>query len=1668
MRARVPARARPPARKITKVLPDTPRHAYSAHPAKRVLSGKAYTPPAPKQACSVPSAVSGVKATAGANKVTISWTAASNGGSPLTAYVVRELTGGNVGQSLANDGTTTSLVMTGLAGGTAATFSVVAESSCGTGPAVTSPSATPTGSATTYAASVIADQPSVYYRLAETSGTVMADSSGTAQDGSYDPQVVLGQPGALLSDPGASSVSEPSSDPYAVGSSPASLPQFNDPRSISAWVNTTATNNPLVVAWGTPGTGQSFIVGFDQSAITVDGYNDYHVIPTSHPVADGFWHLITVTYNGSVISAYLDGQLQGTAHFSAALATFGSALALGASPYFYNRYVGNLQDVAIYPAALTAGQVSAQYAASGYAVPGAPPVAHAAAAGPNAAQISWGSVTSQADPVRSYVITASTGPNAGMSVSAPGDATAARLTGLAAGADRFTVTATNESGASPVATTNSYTVPGAASTYASTVRSEGAVAFDRLGDQTASALTDSASGGATGSYPADVTLGAAGPLQGDATSAAAPGPSGAIGAAGGAMPLYNSARTAEAWFQTTEPAGSNGYQYQALVGWGESNTDQAFMVGVTPDAVWVDGWNDAQSFSTPYPVNDGAWHFVAVSYDGATLTVYLDGVAIGTGGFAQPLDTLPPATAANGLAPGLYLGQDVSVNGYAVAPLRQGALADVAVFPSALPASEIASQFTLSGLGKPAAPGSVTATAGQNQSTVHWQAASAPGSKVTSYLVTALSGGSTAANAVAVPGTATSAVVTGLAGGTSYGFRVQAEDSYGAGPGGTTAATVTPTGTAKTYVTTVLSQGPTAYYRLGDSTDALMTDSSGQGHNGSYNAQGATLGQTGALAGDADTAVQISDGYYGIGTASVPLPLGNSARSAVAWFTEPSGANDQGALVSWGQPGTDQAFQLLVSGTSQVTVDGWNDTHTFQTPYPVNDGSWHQLAVSYTGSAFTVFLDGVSIGSGRFRTALDTLTSPLYVGGNAALSSGPTGMTLDEVSVYAKALTAANVSAQFTAAGYARPAAPSGLSAQAGANQATVTWAAGPSSVRAYEVTALAGGSTAADSVSVPGTATSAVIGGLAGATSYTFHVTGWNGYGQGSAAVSGSVTPTGPSGTYSATVLADHPAAYDRLSDSSTAVMADSSASRANGSYDAANITQGATGPISGDPSTAVTLNSGGPAGQANAGLPLYNSARTVEAWFKIPAGQGPSGTLVGWGQTNTDEAFDCGISATALTVDGWGDIRRFATPYPVNDGSWHQLAVSYDGTTITAFLDGQPIGTSQFNTALNTLPSPLFVGSGTAGYDGPGGGVALAQVSVYPAALTAARIAAHLAAAGYAPPAAAASITALAGANQATIGWATASSPGTPVTSYLVTAYAGSTAEYAKAVPGTASSAVITGLPAKVAFTFHVVARNPYGAGPAGVSKAVTPTGSTSTYASGVLADGPSAYYRLGDTTATVMADSSGQGSPGAYNASQVTLGVAGAISGDADTAVAGTDGEIGTASASLPVEQHARTVTAWVQTTDGGHQYIAGWGSTSNAEGFSVGFDANDIYVDEYGNTLDFTTTASIGNGSWHQIAVTATATSATAYLDGTALGTQSFPSALDTAPGPLMVGAAVWGYSGIDGNLDELAIFPGVLSAAKITALHGLADSPKRTGPRAPASQTRPAPYAGTGH
>src|SRR6202043_1621086 len=180
--------------------------------------------------------------------------------------------------------------------------------------------------------------------------------------------------------------------------------------------------------------------------------------------------------------------------------------------------------------------------------------------------------------------------------------------------------------------------------------------------------------------------------------------------------------------------------------------------------------------------------------------------------------------------------------------------------------------------------------------------------------------------------------------------------------------------------------------------------------------------------------------------------------------------------------------------------------------------------------------------------------------------------------------------------------------------------------------------------------------------------------------------------------------------------------------------------------------------------------------------------------------------------------------------------------------------------------------------------------EVAVYPSALTSTQIGAHFTASGDTRPTAPGSVSATAGTNQATVTWtastATVPTGETGVLGYVVTAYAGSTARNATSVGAAATSATLTGLKSGTAYTLQVYAINGFGSGAVGTSSAVTPTGTTTTYASTILGDTPAFYYRLDDSGPQIT-DSSGNVHH-AVPGTGYTNGVSGALSSDSDTAV------------------------------------------------------------------------------------------------------------------------------------------------------------------------------------
>lgn len=220
------------------------------------------------------------------------------------------------------------------------------------------------------------------------------------------------------------------------------------------------------------------------------------------------------------------------------------------------------------------------------------------------------------------------------------------------------------------------------------------------------------------------------------------------------------------------------------------------------------------------------------------------------------------------------------------------------------------------------------------------------------------------------------------------------------------------------YPSAVLADSPQAYYRMDESSGTTLHDSSGNSQNGTLNAT-FTLGQTGALANDVDTAILFngSTGY-----AALPAGVTQGANVTLeCWFklsnttfgTFPRViADDNAGSTHHGiefciESGGGGFFANLGFNTSSNTVAYTGTSFTA--------GIWYHIAVTYDGTTCILYLNGVNVAS-------STISKTLVAGGfvyNIARNPGDSSDffpgTVDEVSIYNTALSGARILAHYNA-----------------------------------------------------------------------------------------------------------------------------------------------------------------------------------------------------------------------------------------------------------------------------------------------------------------------------------------------------------------------------------------------------------------------------------------------------------------------------------------------------------------------------------------------------------------------------------------------------------------------------------------------------------------------------
>jgi hypothetical protein len=121
---------------------------------------------------------------------------------------------------------------------------------------------------------------------------------------------------------------------------------------------------------------------------------------------------------------------------------------------------------------------------------------------------------------------------------------------------------------------------------------------------------------------------------------------------------------------------------------------------------------------------------------------------------------------------------------------------------------------------------------------------------------------------------------------------------------------------------------------------------------------------------------------------------------------------------------------------------------------------------------------------------------------------------------------------------------------------------------------------------------------------------------------------------------------------------------------------TLGANGDPQNDPNTAVTFNGTNQYLQDKTptGLPTGAASRSVELWFKTMSTAHQS--LFTYGSFANNSEFGLWIDPLGATLTAWGwgggNDPTFTSASTVDDGKWHQVVETYNGTTMSLYVDG------------------------------------------------------------------------------------------------------------------------------------------------------------------------------------------------------------------------------------------------------------------------------------------------------------------------------------------------------------------------------------------------------------
>ena len=215
------------------------------------------------------------------------------------------------------------------------------------------------------------------------------------------------------------------------------------------------------------------------------------------------------------------------------------------------------------------------------------------------------------------------------------------------------------------------------------------------------------------------------------------------------------------------------------------------------------------------------------------------------------------------------------------------------------------------------------------------------------------------------------------------------------------------------YAEEVMADAPHAYWRFAESSGTTAVSETGT-NAGSY-LNGVALGQRGAIAGDANTAIALDGVDDDVRVPSSTSLSFTTALSLEAWINPT--ALPSGTTATILRKGGDYLLRLQPTGGVTFRLSkGGADNELSTLAGVISAGRWSHVVATWDGATMALYVNGSRRASAALPAPADTSTDALHLGSSYGSYDWFAGK-LDEAAVYGAAISARRVQAHYAASG---------------------------------------------------------------------------------------------------------------------------------------------------------------------------------------------------------------------------------------------------------------------------------------------------------------------------------------------------------------------------------------------------------------------------------------------------------------------------------------------------------------------------------------------------------------------------------------------------------------------------------------------------------------------------